>query len=158
MDQERVYAQLSDSKNQCPLDTKPVPVRFDSNDFLSGISHKTDKEPEKITIEHEGTYFIVAAGQIGGEPPTNFSRFIDLWLRVNGTDVPNSNVRASIPASLVAGNTYVLVCQAVMPFKKGDVLEVMLSVSVAENGLGLIATQPQGEPLIPSIIFSMYKI
>jgi hypothetical protein len=158
MEEKKVYAQLSDSTNQQPATTDGVPVTFNTNDFISGISHDTEKNSQDIVIEEDGVYFIVAAGQIGGEPPVDFLRFIDLWLNLNGKNVENTNVRASIPASLVAGNTYVLVCQSVMPLKKGDVLRVMLSVSVLDNGLGLIMTQPMGEPVVPSIIFSMYKI
>lgn len=152
-----VYAQLSDTSDQQPLTVDPVPVKFNSNDFLSGTKHSAESDSENIEIIHDGVYFIVAAGQVG-RTSGSLLRFIDLWMSVNGKDVANSNTRASIPASLVVGDTYVLVCQAVMPLRAGDILRIMLSVSAINNGMGLLTTKPAGEPIIPSIIFSMYRI
>jgi len=48
--------------------------------------------------------------------------------------------------------------QSMMPFESGDLINVMMSVEVADEGLGIEAIHPTGEPLIPSIIFSMHKI
>lgn len=152
-----IYAQLSDTSNQQPVTVDPVPVKFNSNDFLSGIKHNAEKDSENIEIIHDGVYFIVAAGQVG-RTSGSLLRFIDLWMNVNGKDVANSNTRASVPASLVVGDTYVLVCQAIMPLKAGDILRTMMSVSAINNGLGLLATKPSNESLIPSIIFSMYRV
>lgn len=45
-----------------------------------------------------------------------------------------------------------------MPFSSGDVINLMMSVEVPDEGLGLDVIRPEGEPLIPSIIFSMHKI
>jgi len=76
-------------------------------------------------------------------------------LRKNGTDIPNSNVRF-----VLNGNTHkdVIVNQTMMPFNRDDLINVMMSVEVADEGLGIEAIHPTGEPLIPSIIFSMHKI
>ncbi len=52
----------------------------------------------------------------------------------------------------------VIVNQAMMPFNSGDLINVMMSVEVPDEGLGIEAIHPTGEPLIPSIIFSMHKI
>jgi hypothetical protein len=40
--------------------------------------------------------------------------------------------------------------------KAGDVVEVVYAASAP--GLGLIASKPSGEPVVPSIIFTAYKI
>jgi len=151
-----LYAQLSNSTDQTPATTDPMLVRFDTQDAITGIGHDL-KKPEDIIIEEDGVYFILAAGQVGRKSGS-LLRFIDLWLRVNNKDLPNTTVRASAPASLFVGDTFVLVVQVVMPLKKGDVLNVMLSVNAENEGLGLIVSKPKNEPLIPSIIFTMYKI
>ena len=39
----------------------------------------------------------------------------------------------------------------------GDVLEVLMSANNPEAALCIEAIQPPGEPLVPSIIFSMIK-
>ena len=43
-------------------------------------------------------------------------------------------------------------------FKAGDVLNVMMAIDTAGEGLGIEAIKTPGRPLIPSIIFSMHKI
>jgi len=151
-----VYAQLSDSTDQAPETTNPTLVKFDTQDAVVGIGHEV-KKPEDIVVSEGGVYFVLAAGQVGRKSGS-LLRFIDLWLRVNGKDLPNTTVRASAPASLFVGDTYVLVVQAVIPFKKGDVLNVMQAVNAEDEGLGLIVTKPEDKPVIPSIIFTMYKI
>jgi len=151
-----LYAQLSDSTDQTPPTTDPALVKFNTQDAIVGIGHDL-KKPEDITIEEDGVYFILAAGQVGRKSGS-LLRFIDLWLRVNKKDLPNTTVRASAPASLFVGDTYVLVVQAIMSLKKDDVLNIMQSVNAKNEGLGLIVTKPENEPLIPSIIFTMYKI
>ena len=151
-----VYAQLSDSTDQTPDTTDPTLVKFDNQDAINGIDHDL-KKSEGIIILEDGVYFVLAAGQVGRKSGS-LLRFIDLWLRVNKKDIPNTTVRASAPASLFVGDTYVLIVQAVMPLKKGDVLNVVQSVNAEHEGLGLIVMKPENEPLIPSIIFTMYKI
>ena len=152
-----VYIQLSSSVNQQPKNQEPQAVTFNCQDFVSSISHSLDKDSQNIVVEEDGAYFICASGQAGRDSGKEM-RFVDLWLRVNGKDLPNSNVRYGAPSNLFAGDTLVLVSQSIVPMKKGDVLNVMLSVNGAEAGLGLIVIEPKGEPRIPSIIFSMYKI
>lgn len=151
-----IYAQLSDSTDQTPTATSPMVVKFDTQNSINGIGHDL-KKPGDITMLEDGVYFVLAAGQVGRKSGS-LLRFIDLWLRVNGKGLPNSAVRASAPASLFVGDTFVLVTQAAIPLKKGDVLNVMQSVNAEHEGLGLIVSKPENEPLIPSIIFTMYKI
>jgi hypothetical protein len=40
----------------------------------------------------------------------------------------------------------------------GDMFNVAIAASTAGHGIGIKAIKPTGEPVIPSIIFSMYKI
>jgi len=151
-----IYVQLSDSTDQTPPTTEPTLVNFDTQDAGNGIGHDLKKSGD-ITVPEDGVYFVLAAGQVGRKSGS-LLRFIDLWLRVNRKDLPNTTVRASAPASLFVGDTFVLITQAAIPLKKGDVLNIMQSVSAEHEGLGLIVSKPKNEPLIPSIIFTMYKI
>ena len=154
---DAIYIQLSDSSDQQPEDTNPAYVRFDTQDFVNGITHSETKDNHNITVEEDGVYFICAAGQAGRSSGKRM-RFIDMWMRVNDKDVPNSNVRYGAPSSLFDGDTLVLVTQSAIPMKKGDVLNIMFSVNSADSDLGLIASKPKNEPVIPSVIFTMYKI
>jgi hypothetical protein len=147
------FAQIISTLDQRPDTTDPVPVFMDQNDAISGIEHSTD-HPADIRIAESGTYVIISAPQIGrlsGDTPGH----IDFWLRKNSTDIPNSNVRATIATS---GDKDVIVNQIMMSFNAGDVLNVMMAVSKVGEGLGVEAIKTEGRPLIPSIIFSMHKI
>ena len=147
------YAQIISTIDQRPDTTEPVPVFMDQNDGISGIEHSID-HPADIGIAESGVYVIIAAPQVGrksGEGPEH----VDFWLRKNGKDIPNSNVRCTIRTS---EDKDVIVNQTMTAFKAGDVLNVMMAVDTVGDGLGIEAIQTEGRPLIPSIIFSMHKI
>ncbi len=147
------FAQIISTLDQRPETTDPVPVFMDQNDAISGIEHSTD-HPADIKIAESGTYVVIAAPQVGrlsGDTPGH----VDFWLRKNNTDIPNSNVRATITTS---EEKDVIVNQTMMSFNAGDVLNVMMAVSKVGEGLGVEAIKTEGRPLIPSIIFSMHKI
>jgi len=147
------YAQLTSTQDQRPSGTSPVLVTMNQNDEISGIEHSAEN-PGDIRIQEAGVYVVIAAPQIGRTSGTE-ERFVDIWLRKNGNDIPNSNVRNVVGTS---GGKDVIVNQTMMSFDKGDVINVMMSVEAANEGLGIEAIHPTGEPLIPSIIFSMHKI
>ncbi len=147
------FAQIISTLDQRPDTTDPVPVFMDHNDAISGIDHSLD-HPADIQITESGTYVVIAAPQVGrklGNGPSS----IDFWLRKNGEDIPNSNVRAVVGTN---ESKDVIVNQTMMPFRAGDVLNVMMAVEKTGEGLGVEAIQTPGRPLIPSIIFSMHKI
>jgi len=147
------FAQIISTLDQRPETTEPVPVFMDKNVAISGIEHSSDN-PADIRIVESGIYVVIAAPQIGrlsGDTPGH----IDFWLRKNGNDTPNSNVRASITTN---EDKDVIVNQTMMSFNAGDVLNVMMAVSHVGDGLGIEAIKTEGRPLIPSIILSMHKI
>ena len=147
------YAQISSTEDQRPDVTGPVVVTLNNNDEISGIEHSAEN-PEDIRISEAGVYVIISAPQVGRTSGTN-GRYVDFWLRKNGKDIPNSNVRYVVGTS---GDKDVIVNQTMMSFNSEDVINVLMSVEVADEGLGIEAIHPEGEPLIPSIILSMHKI
>ncbi len=147
------YAQISSTEDQRPTVTTPVAVTLNQNDSISGIQHSVEN-PGTIKITESGIYVMISAPQVGRTSGTK-ARFVDFWLRKNGTDIPNSNVRKVIGED---EGKDVIVNQTMMPFNAGDLINVMMSVEVPDEGLGIEAIHPTGEPLIPSIIFSMHKI
>jgi len=148
-------AQLSHTISIQPKVTKPVYVIMNSNDYINGgITHSTSRNAADVIVNKDGSYLIVAAGQVGktsGNTTCNF----DLWLKQNGQDVANSNTRYAVNNK---NETVVLVSQAIMPLKANDTINTMMSVSQANQGCGLINTLPTGEPDIPAIIFSIIRI
>jgi len=147
------FAQIISTLDQRPNTTDPVPVFMDQNDAIAGIEH-TNTHPADIRITESGTYVLIAAPQIGRKSG-NGANSIDFWLRKNNKDIPNSNVRAVLRDD---EEKDVIVNQSMMPFSAGDVINVMMAVERAGEGLGIEAIKTEGRPLIPSIIFSMHKI
>jgi hypothetical protein len=147
------YAQIISTLDQRPDTTEPVPVYMDQNDGISGITHSID-HPADVKITESGVYVLIAAPQVGrtsGNGPSN----VDFWLRKNKQDIPNSNVRCTVTSD---GHKDVVVNQTMSAFKAGDVVNVMMAVEKAGEGLGIEAIKSSDRPLIPSIIFSMHKI
>ncbi len=147
------YAQISSTEDQRPTTTTPTQVTLNQKDSISGIEHSAE-QPGTIRIKDSGIYVLIAAPQVGRKSGTE-NRFVDFWLRKNGTDIPNSNVRVVISGE---GSKDVIVNQTMLPFEAGDLVNIMMSVEVPDEGLGIEAIHPAGEPLIPSIIFSMHNI
>lgn len=143
------YLQASSSVTQCP-GSEPTLVQMDIVDAADGVTLAMNQ----ITISESGPYLIFAAPQVGREGDGPYGCF-DLWLRVNGEDVGNSNVQLCQDAGSQAKD--VIISQGIVPMNAGDVLEVMMSASNPEAEICIEAIQPAGEPLVPAIIFSMIK-
>lgn len=148
-----VFAQLSSLETQQPTTTSPTVMRFNQVDGLSQMGFNPAK-PTDIVVQVDGAYLIVAAGQVGRSSSAS-DDYVDLWIRVNGADVGNSNTRQTVPDTAF---TAVLVSQGVAILKAGDIIQVAYSVSATGQGLGIIATTPANEPAIPSIILSVLKL
>ncbi|MDN5942402.1 MAG: hypothetical protein L0H94_11010 [Nitrospira sp.] len=138
------FLQASSNEEQLAKDTKPNVVTM-KTDAGGGITNKYGA----VTIHAEGAYFLMGAAQVGGK----VAGTVRLWIRVNGKDVVNSNTEQVIPD---ASFTAVLVSQGVALLKNGDTIEAVYSGSAP--GLGLIVKKPEGEPVVPSIIFSAFKV
>ena len=148
------FAQISSTEDQRPKDTKPTIISLNQNDAISGIEHTSDEDSGDIHVTESGVYVVIAAPQIGRIHGTE-PRYVDIWLRKNGDDIPHSNVRLVIRTK---DDKDVIVNQTMFPFNRRDVINIMMSVEVADEGLGLETIRPKGEPVIPSIIFSIHKI
>jgi hypothetical protein len=149
-----VYAQLSSAVTQKPQGATPLIVSMESNDALSGLVHSDKEKTGELTVKVPGVYFVVAAVQVGKENGDS-DEYLDVWLKQNGKDVDNSGCRQALKDPKF---TTVLVSQGIAECKAGDVFNVAISASSPGKGIGIVATKPNGEPAIPSIIFSMYKI
>ena len=123
---------------------------MDIVDAANGVTLKANK----VTVGEAGPYLIVAAPQVGREGGGPYGCF-DLWLRINGKDVANSNVQLCQDEGSRAKD--VIVSQGIVPMQAGDALEVMMSASNPEAKICIEAIRPKGEPLVPAIIFSMIK-
>jgi hypothetical protein len=139
------YLQASSTEEQLATDTKPKLVTMNSTDASKNIK----QEKGVIRVNESGAFFVMAAAQVGGKT----KGLVRMWMRINGKDVDNSNTEQFISDPAF---TAVLVCQGVAEVKRGDRIEVFFSGS--EPGIGLVVKKPTGEPVVPSVIFSGWRI
>ena len=139
------YLQASSTEEQLASDTKPKVVTMNSTDASKNIK----QEKGVIRVNETGAFFVMAAAQVGGKA----KGLVRMWMRLNGKDIDNSNTEQFISDPSF---TAVLVCQGVAEMKRGDRIEVVFSGS--EPGIGLVVKKPTGEPVVPSVIFSGWRI
>jgi 2-keto-4-pentenoate hydratase/2-oxohepta-3-ene-1,7-dioic acid hydratase in catechol pathway len=112
-------------------------------------SKNIKQEKGVVRFNETGAFFVMAAAQVGGKT----KGLVRMWMRLNGKDIDNSNTEQLI---IDPSFTAVLVCQGVAEVKRGDRIEVVFSGS--EAGVGLVVKKPTGEPVVPSVIFSGWRI
>ena len=135
----RAFAQLYCNHDQRPKKAKKAtPIALNVNDAITGIEHFTTKDNSVIKIKQSGLYFVIAAPQIGRKKG-KIARYVDVWLRKNGKDIPNSNVRANLYHET---SKDVIVNQSMIPLLRDDELQVMMSVETGNEGLRASEAKP----------------
>ncbi|PKG99379.1 hypothetical protein [Paraglaciecola sp. MB-3u-78] len=125
-------------------------IHIDKIDGSNGVL--LDPKTGSFTVESDGDYLVVAAPQVGRENPGDNANF-RCWLRVNGENVPDSNVLLNL---FHVDLKDVIVSQGLVHLNAGDVIQVLMATNNAAAGVGVEAIQPTpDEPLVPSIIFSI---
>ena len=128
-------------------------VRLEVTDFADGISI-TGVNDTRITFSAPGNYTIGYSLQF--KNTHNDQETIDIWLRYNGTDIPNTNTSfsiaarktASIPSFLVAVTPLMLEVAAI-----NDYIEIVWRVSnvtVTLEHLPAVAYSAGVTPAIPA--------
>ena len=148
------FGQFCSIKTQRPKTLEPTEIELDIQEDMLGQEHTINFEKCTVNITNTGMYLIMVAPQIGrvkGEKPA----WLDFWLRINGVDVPNSNIRYS---SIHHKQQDVALLQVVTHLGKTDTINIMMSVENLEDGLGIEAIEPEGEPLVPSIITTILQL
>jgi len=148
-----IYAQLSSSQTQTPAINDALPVKMEQVDSIQGLELSGPKN--EIIVKKTGTYFVMAAGQVGTKSSTTTGGWVDLWLTQNGKPINNTSSRLNVTDQKSTG---VLITQSVLQLKAGDKIGTALGVSDNAQGLGLISSRAEkNETPIPSMIFSMFK-
>jgi hypothetical protein len=140
------YIQASSEQDQIAPDTKPHMITMNSTDAAKGLKNANGI----VTLDQTGTYFTIVGVQVGSRGGTGLVR---IWFQTNGKDADNSNCEQQVADK---DFTAVMISQGVGEYKKGDKVSMMYSGSAP--GIGLVFRKPTGEPAIPSVIFSAWKI
>jgi len=153
-DYKKSFGQFSSSRTQRLESLKPCEIELDSQEDVAGGVHTIDFEKGDVVIKQSGIYLIIACPQIGKVRGTT-PRWIDFWVRVNNIDVPNSNIRAVLQDPQ---EKTVVPMNSVLPLNRGDTLNIMMATETIDEGIGLEAIEPDGEPTIPSIIVTVVQL
>ncbi len=153
-DYRKAFGQLASTKSQRINSLKPVEIIMDIQEDIAGGVHTIDFEKGDIMVKQSGMYLIIAAPQVGKTKGTR-NRWIDFWVRVNNVDVPYSNVRRVLTDSQEKD---VIPLNMVTPLNRGDTLNIMMSGETENEGIGIEAIEPDGEPTIPSIIVTIVQL
>ena len=147
------WIQASGSQTQTlKAASTPERVIIDNIDEASGIDNQNSGE---FKVADGGAYFVMAAPQVGRKAQGPLANF-RCWIEVNGSNVANSDVLLDLGSGEIKD---VIVCQGIVSLSAGDVVTVMAETNTADAGVAMEAIQPTPqEPLVPSIIFSMFKV
>ena len=146
-----VWIQASSTITQrIEKDNEGQVVIIDKVDGASCVS--LDPKTGNFTVEKEADYLVMAAPQVGRLHSGDNANF-RCWIRVNGENVPDSNVLLNLFNVDVKD---VIVSQGLIHLNAGDVVQVVMATDNAAAGVGAEAIQPTpNEPLVPAIIFSL---
>lgn len=145
------YLQLSSARTQL-IQGQGQTVHMELRDAQKGIGFDPRLSDSKVSIEKDGSYFVLAAPQVMATGSK--AGCYHLWMAVNGSPVANSNIKVCHNAKDKGayGQTTVALSQGVLCLHKGDFF------TLEHSGTGIQASPVIGEPLIPSIIFSMFRL
>jgi hypothetical protein len=151
------YGAFYDTTDQPLINVNSVqPVSFNATSEASGVSLQLN---DRIVFEYAGTYSITYSVQLRNTG--NAAHHADIWLRVDGADVPDTSSRFDIPArksQSVFGHTigtvnYVLTINAnqyIQLYWNSD--STLVAIESLEAG-----TNPS-IPRTPSIIFTAAQV
>ncbi|MFY9798743.1 MAG: hypothetical protein WAJ93_23905 [Candidatus Nitrosopolaris sp.] len=105
-------------------------------------------------IKQRGIYLLIVCPQIGKVSGTT-PRWLDFWVRVNNIDVSNSNIRTVL---MDPQEKTVVPLNVVLPLDSDDTMNIMMATETMDEGLGVEAIAPIGEPTIPSIILTIVQL
>jgi hypothetical protein len=130
-------------------------ITYDQSDFLDGV---TLSSGSRLTVPDAGVYDVSFSIQF--KNTTNAVQDIDIWLRKNGTDVPDTNSRFSIAARKGAGNPSHLIATTpiMVELAANDYVQVMwhvTDVGVSIEHFPAVTAVPgttPAHPATPSVI------
>lgn len=149
------YGAFTDSTTQAaPNPAAIAAIVYDTTELSNDVAIDP-AQPSRIVVARDGIYDIQFSAQItkvAGNQPSS----IELWPRVNGTDVPRSNSSVTL---LNANDRAIPAWNFVLPLAAGDAFELMFYT--ADTNFRILAvgaaTTPT-RPAIPSMILTVVQV
>ena len=148
------YGAFQDSTDQVAANTTTAyAVTFNTTDFSNGV---TVASGSRITVADAGIWNLQFSIQFTNT--TNASQDVDVWFRVNGTNVANSNSRFGFAPRKGAGDPYHIIAAMnyFVSLNATNYVEIMwrptdTGVSIEQYPAGTSPTRPA----VPSAIVTM---
>jgi len=148
------HGAFQDSTDQVAANTTTAyPVTFNTTDFSNGV---TIASGSRITVADAGIWNLQFSIQFTNT--TNSSQDVDVWFRVNGTNVANSNSRFGFAPRKSAGDPYhtIAAMNYFVSLNATNYVEIMwrptdTGVSIEQYAAGTSPTRPA----VPSAIVTM---
>jgi hypothetical protein len=148
------HGAFQDSTDQTAANTTTAyAVTFNTTDFSNGV---TIASSSRITVADSGIWNLQFSIQFTNT--TNASQDVDVWFRINGTNVANSNSRFGFAPRKGAGDPYHIVAALnyFVSLNATDYVEIMwrptdIGVQIEQYAAGTSPTRPA----VPSAIVTM---
>ena len=148
------HGAFQDSTDQTAANTTTAyAVTFNTTDFSNGVTIASNS---RITVADSGIWNLQFSIQFTNT--TNASQDVDVWFRVNGTNVANSNSRFGFAPRKGAGDPYHIVAALnyFVSLNATDYVEIMwrptdIGVQIEQYAAGTSPTRPA----VPSAIVTM---
>ena len=148
------YGAFQDSTDQVAASTTVAyPVTFNTTDFSNGVTIASNS---RITVADAGIWNLQFSIQFTNT--TNASQDVDVWFRVNGTNIDNSNSRFGLAPRKGVGDPFhiIMALNYFVSLNATDYIEIMwrttdTGVSIEQYAAGTSPTRPA----IPSAIATM---
>jgi hypothetical protein len=139
-----------DSTTQNAVVSTPTPMNFGNTYFSQDINLASGSE---IQVDNDGLYSVQFSAQVFRSAGSS-NREIDIWFRVNGADVPDSNTRMTVKDNSVY---HVASWNIFLNLVASDMVEIYWLVSDANIELRAEAATAS-VPATPSIIATITRI
>jgi len=150
------YGAFQDSTDQVAANTTTAyPMTFNSTDYSNGVSVVSNS---RLTVKSYGIYNIQFSVQLVNTDSSIHD--MDIWFRKNGTNVPASNSRYSVPNSHggVDGHT-IAALNYYIELNANDYVEIMWATDNTAVSIQQLATRTSPDtPSTPSVIATMQYV
>ena len=148
------YGAFQDSTDQVAANTTTAyAVTFNTTDFANGVTVASNS---RITVADAGIWNLQFSIQFTNT--TNTTQDVDVWFRVNGTNVANSNSRFGFAPRKAVGDPYhtIAAINYFVSLNATDYVEIMwrptdVGVTIEQYAAGTSPTRPA----VPSAIVTM---
>jgi len=150
------YGAFQDSTNQIAANTTTAyPMTFNTTDYSNGVSVVSNS---RLTVKSYGIYNLQFSAQLVNTDSSIHD--MDIWFRKNGTNVPASNSRYSVPNSHggVDGHT-IAALNYYIELNANDYVEIMWATDNTAVSIQQLATRTSPDtPSTPSVIATMQYV